>query len=366
MLDSIHIARWIKQFEETEIEITIFPSTHFKSPHPQLFSTDQPSIRVIGLSFFGKYLGYVDSLLTFRFIDEHMGIFIRKFYLRLAIRIKQPDIIHAIEIQHAGYLVSSMAGGSERRILTNWGSDIYYYRHKPEHAEKIRKSLSWATDYSAECMRDYELALEYGFRGRNLPKIPNAGGFDTFDIQSKCSQRDLILVKSYGGEFGAGKIAINSIRSFLEEGHNFNVFFYSVTQDLLSEVKSLRREYPKRIGFSTLKKPISHNELMNLFRQARIYLGCSYSDGLSTSFLQALCTGAFPIQTNTSCADELISEGAVGRVIPVDQKFILSVLKEVIFDESVLNRAQEQNFEYSKLKLDANKISEVAKFFYFS
>jgi glycosyltransferase involved in cell wall biosynthesis len=261
-------------------------------------------------------------------------------------------------------LVSSIASAADRRILTNWGSDIYYFQHKPEHIERIRRSLEWASDYSAECERDYKLAKDFGFVGRNLPRIPNAGGFLQDANQVRCSQRDLILVKTYGGEFGAGRTAIGSVRLFLEEHQNFKVFFYSVTQDLLSLIQSLKEDYPTLVNYSTLENSIPHEDLMELFREARVYLGCSYSDGLSTSFLQALCSGAYPIQTNTSCAGELISDGAAGGVISLDQKVILSELKQIIFDEDRLDLAQELNAKYSKLKLDAGKIARIAKSYY--
>jgi len=364
MLDSIHLARWLEQFQDADIEFLLFPSTHFKFPHRHLFTFRQSRIRVTGLSYFGRYLGYVDSLLTLRFVNNRLAFLLRGVYLRTAIRVFRPDVIHAIEIQHAGYLVSSIGAKARRKIITNWGSDIYYFQHKFDHRERIRISLQWATDYSAECERDYQLAQEFGFVGRNLPKIPNAGGFNHLYSQSKCSQRDLILVKSYGGEFGAGSTAIKSIRLFLAEHQDFNVFFYSVTNDLLDDIQDLIKQYPQLVNYSTLKNPKSQDDIMNLFGQARVYLGCSYSDGLSTSFLQAICSGAYPIQTNTSCAGELLLDGVVGAVIPLDIDKILSTLKDVTFDIELLDHAQKINAAYSRSNLSASKVSSIAKSFY--
>ena len=105
---------------------------------------------------------------------------------------------------------------------------------------------------------------------------------------------------------------------------------------------------------------------MKLFNHSRIYLGCSYSDGLSTSFLQALCTGAFPIQTNTSCAGELLSEGAAGKIVAADKAEILSAIKEIIYNDDALDNAQAQNIEYSKIRLNSIEISKLAQTFYLS
>lgn len=366
MLNSIHIARWLRQFQEADLEIYLFPSTHFRFPHDQILRLNGPVINVLGLSFFGKYLGYVDTFVTFRFVNNQIGLTLRKLYLRIAILVIRPDIIHAIEIQHAGYLVSSLGRSVDRRILTNWGSDIYFFQHQPKHSRRIRSSLEWATDYSAECSRDYKLAQEFGFEGRNLPKIPNAGGFEPNSNLRKCSERNLIIVKSYGGEFGAGLIAIEAISLFLQEYQNFNVFFYSVTQDLLDPVQILQNRFPTLIDYATLEDSLPHEKLMEIFCQARVYLGCSRSDGLSTSFLQALCTGAYPIQTNTSCADELILDGAVGSVIPLDLNLILSAIKQIVFDEKSLDRAQELNAQFSESKLAASMISKLAQTYYVS
>jgi Glycosyl transferase 4-like len=154
MLDSIHIARWIKQFVGTELDILVFPSSHFKFTHPNLLELKNSNIRIRGAAFSKSFLGYFDSLITFRFFGNRFGKFMRRFYLLLVVAIYRPGVIHAIEIQHAGYLVSSIKGISNRRILTNWGSDIYYFQHVAGHRIKISKALDWATHYSAECMRD--------------------------------------------------------------------------------------------------------------------------------------------------------------------------------------------------------------------
>jgi hypothetical protein len=45
------------------------------------------------------------------------------------------------------------------------------------------------------------------------------------------------------------------------------------------------------------------------FANSRIYIGASRSDGISTSFLEALVLGAYPIQTNTSCGNEWVEKG---------------------------------------------------------
>lgn len=364
MFDSIHIARWVRQFENTDFTLILFPSSHFRNIHPDILKLRSPNIRIIGTGIFSKLFGYVDSLVTLRFFGSNVAIVFRRIYLKLTIKLVKPQVIHAIEIQHAGYLVGDYLGGSRRRILTNWGSDIYYFVKFENHKTKIKVALKWATHYSAECERDYELAVELGFSGINLPRIPNAGGFDILKSEEKCSDRKLILIKTYGGQFGAAKIAIKAIADFLSTNHKFDVFFYSVTKDVIKDVESLKSKFPNLVKFSTIENPLSQEEMLALFHKSRVYLGCSISDGLSTSFLQALISGAYPIQTNTSCASELTTLGAIGSIINPSAEEILLELNEKINDEKLLDEAQKINFEFSHKYLEKNHVSQIAHDFY--
>jgi hypothetical protein len=52
--------------------------------------------------------------------------------------------------------------------------------------------------------------------------------------------------------------------------------------------------------------------MLDLFASARIYIGISLSDGISTSLLEAMAMGAFPIQTSTACVEDWIYNRASG------------------------------------------------------
>ena len=145
MLDSIHLARWLKQFSSSNVQFLIFPSSHFRTIHPNLVSLESSKFRIFGVRLFGRHSGYFDSLLTLRLVNNRIGHTLRKMYLRFAIFLFQPTIIHAIEIQHAGYLMKPGKSSVAKRILTNWGSDIYYFQHFDYHKQKIVIALDWAT-----------------------------------------------------------------------------------------------------------------------------------------------------------------------------------------------------------------------------
>lgn len=365
MADSIHLVRWLTQFVGTDNQIRVFPSSQFRSAHNKMHEFKGTNIRLLGLPVFRDFLGYVDSIVTFRVFGNKFGQSIRRFYLSFYVWYYKPNIIHAIEIQHAGYLAAALKKGSEKRILTNWGSDIYFYQHIDGHVERIRGSLAWATHYSAECTRDYELARRFGFSGINLEKIPNAGGFN-LEIENlpKVSSRDQLIVKCYGGTFGLGRMAISACGKFLAQYDWSKVFLYSVTSDLLKETEELAARYPGRVRFSTLSKSLKHEEIIEEFKKSRVYLGLSRSDGLSTSFLEALCAGAYPIQSNTSCASELIEFGAIGSIVEPEFMSVLEELIEVFGDETRLENAIQINRVLAQQFLNFEYVRKIAQTFY--
>jgi hypothetical protein len=126
----------------------------------------------------------------------------------------------------------------------------------------------------------------------------------------------------------------------------------------------LKRTYPDRVEFSTLHQPLTHEELRNVFLISRVYIGCSISDGISTSFLEALTYGAYPIQTNTSCADEWIKKGAVASLVPLELNQIKSTLESALLDNTLVDLAYSKNLEIVKHELSIKRIKSIALQFY--
>ena len=371
MFDSIHAGRWLSQLTDQEIDFVLFPSKKFKRVHPKLlklineksqatFSVAHP-LRILSV------LGYLDFA-VFVQIPKLIKLNLRARYLRKLLHNENFDYVHALEIQGAGYLCDEAIDKKDFKfILTNWGSDIFYFQHLPEHLPKIKSALAKADLYSAECQRDYTLALDLGFKGVQLPCIPNGGGLidsEILDIGIPASERKNIVVKAYGGIFGRGALAIEVVSKVLLENRDSTAYFYSVTEDLIDSVKQLTKNFGSRIGYSTTKNPISHIELSKIFEKSRIYIGCSLSDGISTSFLEALAKGVYPIQTNTSCASEWISKGAVASLIDLDKVQLESELFKAVIGDQLVNEASESNRNLANNHLNFDKISRIAQEFY--
>jgi glycosyltransferase involved in cell wall biosynthesis len=371
MLDSIHVGRWISQFEGTDTEFVLFPSKKFRNFNPLILTLlardSKVSVRICSKWVPKKLFGYFDYIT--KVTPEHFRFNFRARALERLIAKNQFHFIHALEIQGAGYLLDEATPNSQKNgaklILTNWGSDIYFFENFPEHKRRIERILKKADYYSAECSRDYGLARELGFIGLELPCIPNAGGFKIGEVLGlPTASRRQIIVKCYGGQFGRGELIIRSLREILPFFVDYKVFLYSVTADLLSNVHELSNEFPGRVAFVTQKDPISHRDLMTEFSKSRVYIGASVSDGISTSFLESLVHGTFPIQTDTSCANEWISKGAIGSIVNLDIDEISRSITQALRSDTLVNEAAIKNFKIAKLFLSHEIIKGAALKFY--
>jgi hypothetical protein len=368
MLDSIHTAHWIERVKDLDIDYELFPSKKHKRVHPRIRSLlgQQQNINLAtNLSIFPIIAhGYLDY-----FIEKTQKIFFhRNFrieFLRRKVSKEDFDFVHALEIQGAGYL----CGGIDipvrsQLIVTNWGSDILFYKNDVIHEKRLQALLSKTDRYSAECIRDYKLARELGFRGVELPVVPNSGG--NYEVISELFKfkRDLVVVKTYGGLFGRGDLAIKAVGKLLEVNDSFEIYFYSVGKENLRAVENLRSRFPSRIQYSTVRKGISHEKLMTLFKNAKIYLGCSESDGISTSFLEAISHGVYPIQTTTSCADEWVAKGIKAGLVPLDHEIISKELIRVALNWNNYEIDTINNLRIAKIALDPKTIKDKSKDFY--
>ena len=94
-------------------------------------------------------------------------------------------------------------------------------------------------------------------------------------------------------------------------------------------------------------------------------LGVSLSDGISTSLLEAMVSGCFPIQTGTSCADEWVVDGGTGMIVDVDDvPGIAEALRRALGDDQLVDRAAEINHGVAIARLDEGAIRRKSFRFY--
>jgi glycosyltransferase involved in cell wall biosynthesis len=368
MQESIHTARWINQIADQGWDIHLFPVSAYPVS-PELHNATiyglpllpprniSRSTRYVGLLPIGRSGNNLEKLI-FRAYPELWFDFLAKL-----IQLIRPDIVHSLEFQHAGYMTFAARKKVEKNfpiwVTTNWGSDIYLYGRLAEHREKIQRILAACDYYSCECQRDVRLAKELGLTGKTLPVFPNSSGFDLSRVASlrqtgKVSSRRLILLKGYQHWAGRALTGLRALSLCKDLLPGYEVAIYSTNSDVEIAAELFEQEtgIPVRII-----PPILHDDMLRLFGQARIYLGLSISDAISTSLLEAMVMGSFPIQSCTSCADEWISDGQSGLIVPPeDPQIIAEAIRKALTDDDLVNQAAEINSRVAAERLDQEKI----------
>ncbi len=374
MAESIHLARWVNQLQGTNWERFLFP-VYSPKPHPELkdltfinrgeipgFQSNR-SLRYINRALPGSVINAANKFIRKRLRPLDPILWPSPYLvkaLNASIQHIKPDIIHSLEFQGAGYLTldakKTFTGKFPRWIATNWGSDIYLFGRLAEHRDRVRAVLENCEYYSCECERDVVLAHQYGLRGEVLPVFPNAGGFDLAACEllkqpGTTSERKLILLKGYqswAGRALTGLRALARCREILKE-HHYSVAVFSATPD----VKIAAELFSGETGIPVeIIPPCSHKEMLAKYGQARIYIGLSISDAISTSLLESIVMGALPVQSCTACADEWIVDGQSGLIVPPeDVDIIEQVLRRALTDDALVDRAASLNKETARERL---------------
>ncbi|MCF6178563.1 MAG: glycosyltransferase [Geopsychrobacter sp.] len=408
---SMHTVRWIKQIADQEWDLHIFP-VNYLPVHPEMqgVTVHQPwrliSPRLIAktaLTNPRKLLGGLSGLEESQhpnklpvhtiyplLVPSPMARILNgakrvrlgesdaqapyaygpRALARLIANLK-PDLIHSLEFQHCGYNVLRAKELSNSDfppwIATNWGSDIYYYRQFEDHRKQISRLLRNIDFYSCECARDVGLAHELGLTGKAMQVMPNTGGLDLAEIglvraTYLPSQRRLIMVKGYQHFAGRGLMALDVIERCASSLKNYQIVVFSASPDVAARAEKLGISLGLNI---TLLPHSSHDTVLRMFSRARIYLGISVSDAISTSMLEAIAMGAFPIQTDTACCDEWIEDGKSGFIIPPDDiNLIADRLLDAVTNNPLVDQAAELNWSTVQERLDQKVLKKQAIAFY--
>ena len=376
MVNSIHTARWINQIADQGWDIHLFPSQDSDiNPELRNITIHDRLVRSVNT---GKNVKQGKSLpwplpgsanLANRAISRLRRVEFARWtkarnqrLARLIDKI-EPDIIHSLEMQHAGYLTFEAMKICQSKfppwMLSIWGSDLYLFSRLAGHVSKIRAALSACNYFGAECQRDLDLAKTLGFQKETLPRLPMFGGFDLDTLRrlwqpGPISARRLIVLKGYQDWAGRSLVGLRALELCADVLKEYRIAIPVASEDvkLAAELMSSRTGIPVDII-----PPYSNLEILKLHGRARTSIGLSISDGLPASFAEALVMGSFPIQSCTSCADEWIEDGKTGLIVPPeDPEPIAAAIRRAVSDDYLVDRAAELNAYTVRERLDCRSI----------
>lgn len=374
MPDSIHAARWINQVSDQGWDVHLFPA-YEAAPRPELRNTtlytavsERPSGIDASMRVKGAWpirRGYRLQTVVNRMIP---GWAERARRLARLITQLKPDIIHSLEMQHAGYLTFDakqlVQGDFPPWVLSNWGNDIYLFGRLAEHADRIKRLLEQCNFYYCECERDIALARANGFRGEVLAVVPGGAGFDLEEASrlrepGPTSARRCIAMKGYQGLRGRALFGLRALELCADALRDYKIAIYLADPDMTVAAELFRQD--TGLNVEIIPPGRSHEEILRIHGSARVSIGLSISDAASTSAFEAMVMGSLPIQSDTACLGDWARVGESALMVPPhDPESIAAAVRHAITDDELVDRAAEINLKVSSERLDQNIIkSEV-------
>src|SRR5207244_623486 len=178
-----------------------------------------------------------------------------------------------------------------------WGCD----RSARPPSARGRRAAARGELCACECQRDVALPRAHGLRGEVLPVLPNAGGSDLDGLRAlrsdgPASGRRLVLLKGYQGWAGRALVGLRGLERAAECLKGYRVVVYSADADVALAARLASQDTGVPIDIAS-ERP--HVEMLALHGRARVSIGLSLGDGISTSLLEAMVMGSFPVQSTS-------------------------------------------------------------------
>lgn len=371
MPDSVHAARWINQVSGENWDVHLFSA--YEAPvHPALRAAT-----VYSLSFHRK--GELDASVrlrglwplergagTIRRSWKRMfpGTLTRASWLAALIRWLKPQIVHSLEMQHAGYLTLDAKQLMEPSFppwaVSLWGSDISYYRRLTEHHPRIRAVMTSCDYLHADCERDIGLSRDFGFDGKFFGVFPVGGGFDVEEMgrlrqPGATSSRRLIVLSGRQGEFGRALVGLRALALCADVLEGYRIVLPLADPDVKDE--ALRLAERTGLELEPRVEWVSRERMLALHGAARASIRLGVGDGASHTLLEALAMGSYPVISCTACADEWVLDGESGAIVPPDDPAaIAAAVRRALTDDGLVDRAAEHNARVARERLDERVI----------
>lgn len=360
---SVHIARYVDMLRDSGWELHVFDTMDTADPHPDL---DVP----MTLYLAGPSKAELPADVTVVSDSEGgKGIDGRVAHLARVVEELRPDVIHSHEVAIAGPMVADarrLLGGFDAPWLaTNWGSDLFWNGRLPHALPRLREVLEACDYYCAECHRDVALARGLGFRGEVLGVWPVAGGVDpelaaSLRAPGPTSGRRAIALKGVGGFVGGVDAAIEAIERCAPLLRGWELCGYQMDEDKVDPIRDVAERSGMRFTAmsSVTLRESPHEAILAMHGRARVALNLNRTDGLSTSFLEALVMGALPIQGHGSCGYELTPHGRGALFVDCrDVDAVTAALERALTDDALVDGAAALNATVAREHVNRDRIT---------
>lgn len=361
-MPSLHFFRWVSQLEGAGHEVFWFDITDGGTTVNRISWVQQITGWKLKRNYPGRY-----------FVKKYfpkLYLFVQKFNANDTAKVFEeklkeirPDVVHSFAMYVSCVPIFNVMQKYPhiQWVYSSWGSDLFYFKNLPSYKKAMQKVLPHIHFMFSDCLRDSNLAVELGFTGQFLGVFPGGGGFDLTLIDGfsiPFPARNTILVKGFQGRSGRAIPVVKALLT-LENGlKGFKIIVFGADKEVL--------RFAKKSGFLSWPNvevlgKIAHTETLKLMGKALIYIGNSNSDGIPNTLLEAICTGAFPLQSNPGGASaEIIKNGVNGLLIEdcEDVDEIKTHLQTALNSNNLLENAYRINQKTLKPALAYHSVKE--------
>lgn len=364
---SVHASRCLEPLADTGWEVRIFDSQRGFRPHRDLPAFPIHTAQTYDFEEHGEEVKFTQvpppegQSASIEARAQHLSDLIDEF---------EPDLIHSHEIQHSGAIVDiariRRGGLPCPWIQTCWGSDISMYPKHPNYVDRVRSVCSGADYFGGECHRDIALARAMGFKGQGVGIWPVAGGLDVERIRQLCvpgptSSRKAITVKGVLGSVARGDVALAALDLVGSKLKGYEVCTYQTSEKLEEGF----RETVERHGGSYRcvsmadARQVSHDTILAAHGRSRISLALNDSDAMSSSFMEAMTAGSFPIHSQGACGREVTPAGRGAMFVSAtDAEEVATAVKRALDDDELVDEAQKINARAAATYFDRARSSQ--------
>ncbi|MFX0197080.1 MAG: glycosyltransferase [Candidatus Hodarchaeota archaeon] len=288
----------------------------------------------------GVNLHYIRPSLTFPY---DMGYILSIPKIKRLVRKINPDILHAYYVTSYGFIGACC--GFKPFVVSCMGSDIMItppksilYKWLTEYALKKASVITSVSEPITE--RIIKLGIEpqkiqtFPFGVDPEKFFPASGGQKEFALLSMRSLEPIYNIETILKGFSFLKRVGFEEKLVIVGGGPEEKRLKKITEDLgISD----------HINFMGW---VPHCKVAEYLRASQIYLSMSLSDGASTSLLEAMACGAFPIVSDIAANREWIVHGDNGFLVsPLDSRELARCVMEAINNPNLMEKAAKKNFK---------------------
>lgn len=217
----------------------------------------------------------------------------------------KPHIVHTLGIFPASafFLRALTLSDIDRKpvwiVQARGGPDIALNRKNPVLAKEIRAILNHCDYFIADNHQNYSYAMEMGLEPEKLSAtgpVPGTGGIDPtlFEGVPLPSQKERLVLwpKAYNCIQSDGLVVLEALRLALPHIGKFRLIATAATPEVEYWFNDFLGSYGAQVE---IYGRLPREELLEIYRSARVLLAPSLSDGVPNSMYEAMASHTVPI-----------------------------------------------------------------------